>query len=69
MCGTQLDLVMALMDMRVDEARRIAAAHRTVIPSGRRLERRAGVLLAQVGTWLVSLGKKLTPTTRVQPSI
>lgn len=69
MCCTQPELAMALMDLRVEEARRAADAHRRVAQAGIGLERKAGLLLAQVGAWLVSLGEHLARTARVQPSI
>ena len=69
MCCTQPELAIALMNLRVEEARRAADAHRRVSQAGTRLGRKAGLLLAQVGAWVVSLGEQLAQTSRVQPSI
>jgi len=69
MCSTQLDLVMALMEQRVEEARRAAEIRRMVVPPDGRLQRQAGLLLARVGTWLASTGEHLANTSRGQPTI
>lgn len=69
MCCTQPELAIALMELRVEEARRSADVQRIVGPAGRRLARRVGLLLAQVGAWMVSFGEQLAHTTRAQPSI
>lgn len=69
MCCTHPELAIALMDLRVEEARQAADAQQRVSAAVQRLNRQAGLFLAQVGTRLVSLGKQLVHTTRVQPSI
>jgi hypothetical protein len=67
MCCIQPELAIALMELRVEEARRSSGVHRIVIPLGKRLERQAGFVLAHVGAWLVSLGEHLARTTQAQP--
>jgi hypothetical protein len=67
MCCTHPELARALMELRVEEARRAADAPRLMAPTGRHLERQAALLLTQLGTWLISLGDQLARTTRAQP--
>jgi hypothetical protein len=67
MCCIEPRLAIALMELRVEEARRSSDVHQIVLPAGRGLERRVGSVLAQVGTWLVSLGEHLARTTQAQP--
>jgi hypothetical protein len=69
MCCTHPELALALMELRVEEARQAVDAQQRARAAGQRLGRQAGQLLAQIGTRLVSLGKQLAHTTRVQPSI
>lgn len=68
MCGTQPDLARAIMDLRVEEARRVADGTQPALATGKRLVRRAVFLLDQARTWLVSLGEQLAHSIRTQPS-
>jgi hypothetical protein len=65
---TQPELARAIMDLRVEEARSAEDGARLALATGKRLLGQAGLFLAQVGVWLVSLGEHLAQTIRTQPS-
>jgi hypothetical protein len=65
---TQPELAITLMNLRVEEACRAAEGMQPLRETGEQRWRQAGLLLAQVGTWLVSWGQHLARSIHTQPS-